>query len=144
LKIMDILHIIFDKRLYGRGIFIHSLPNLALAFVINALILSNSNAQLFLPLYAVLFILFVLLAALPAKNIGREFHTIGYWGSTLFLIISVLAETFVFISFLRGAFEHNITGLFGFGLLFSISTTALLIAILYVAVLGQRVCLREV
>ena len=143
MKIMDILHIMFDKRLYGRGIVIHSLPSLALAFIINALILSTSNAQLFLPLYAIIFISFVIFAALPAKNHKREFYAIGYWESMLFLMAGVLAETYVLVGYLRGAFGYNTVGLFAFGLLFSISTIALTIAVLYVTVLGQRVSLRE-
>lgn len=113
-----------------------SLPIIALAFIINSFILFMFTFQ-WLVIYAILFIFLIILSALPAKNFGREFYAIELWFSALFLIVSVIAEAFTFVIWVKGLINF-----FGYFLLWSISNVAVVISILHVTVSSQRISLR--
>lgn len=141
MKVLEILHIIFDKRLYGRKMFYFSLPILGIAFIINSIILYFFNYWLLMP-YAIIFLLYILVCALPAKNIGgRDFHVMEPFLSSLFLLTSVFG-VFATIAFSNGLLGYTFSSLEYF-LFFMISQIALLISVLHVTVYGQRFSLRE-
>ncbi|MEM3697396.1 MAG: hypothetical protein QXQ94_07860 [Candidatus Bathyarchaeia archaeon] len=119
-----------------------SLPILGIVFIINSIILFVFGYWLVI-LYAILLLSYVLVSALPAKNVARDFQAVELWLSSLFLLASVIAEAFATIAFFNGLFGYTLVSFLEYFLLFIISNIALLISVLHVTVYGQRVSLRE-
>lgn len=132
------LHAIFDWRLYGQTFLLHSLPFLVIGFLIQSYVIFVSNRQVLAFFVPTAFGL-VLMCALGAKNVSREFHPIGYYLGLLFLFASLLAETSTFLI----RVENSLYGVFQILLVFSISIAAFVTSTTHVAVWGQRVSLRE-
>jgi hypothetical protein len=101
------------------------------------MIISIFNFQL-LVAYAILFILLIIVSALPAKNVGRDFYAMESWLSPLFLITSVIAEAFTFLIFLKGLIDF-----FGYILSWCVSNIAVVVSTLHVTASSQRSALRE-
>jgi hypothetical protein len=137
-KLLEIIHAILDKRLYGFSFLLSSGTPLAVGFVIEVLIEYALNRQTLL-FYVPLFIALVLVSGLGSKNYGHEVPNMGHFRGFLFLIASVLAATTPFLL----KFPDDLNGLFQFLLIFAISTLALTIAIVEVTIFGQRVSLRN-
>ena len=127
-----------DRRLYGRSFFVRSAPFVGFGLFIQSVVLFVLNRQM-LWIYVPVYFGIILLSALAAKNSGREFHAMDYWLGLLFLLASVLAETFAFTA----QVENTLFGFFQKLLMLSISNLALVVSILNIAVSGQRVSLRE-
>jgi len=92
-------------------------------------------------IYVPIFISLVLVSGLASKNFTRRtVHNTGYIDCFLFLLVSVLASTLPFI-----LMQQSVTawGLLQLSLVFAVSTIATIMAIVEVAVLGQRISLRE-
>jgi hypothetical protein len=122
--------------------FYFSLPALATAFIINSIILFMFNPWL-ASLYAILFILYILLSALPAKNFPKDFHTIEPSLSLCFLITSVIAQAFTTIAFFSGMLGYSIISVLEWFLMFIISHISLLVSVLHFTVCAQRSSIRE-
>jgi len=135
-----ILLAIFDKRLYGSGFFLTSGPPLVVGLVMESAIIYVLNRPILL-LYVPMFFAMVLVSGLGSKNFAqtREVPNMGYLRGYLFLIVSALAIAFPFYA----KFSNDIYGLSQFLVTFSVSIAALTVAIVEVAVLGQRVSLRN-
>ena len=130
------VQVIFDRRLYSKNI-LFSLFVLATAAIVNAMILSMFSFQLSI-IYLMLFIFLIIVSALPAKNVGRNFYAIEFWLSALFLITSVIAEAFTFLISLKG-----LIGFFEYILCWCVSNGAVVVSTLHVTVSSQRAALRE-
>lgn len=132
------LQAIFDWRLYGRTFLLRSLPFLVIGFLIQSYLVFVLNRQV-LAFFAPFVFVLILVCALGAKNVSREFRPIGYYLGLLFLIASLLAETSAFLI----RVENSLYGAFQILLVFSISIAAFVISTTHIAVWGQRVSLRE-
>lgn len=136
MKISKYIQVVFDRRLYSKSI-LFSLFVLAVAAIVNAVILSMFGFQSSI-IYLMLFILLIIVSALPVKNVGRNFYAIEFWLSALFLITSVIAEAFTFIFFVKGLIDF-----FSYILPWCVSNIAVVVSVLHVTVLSQRLSLRE-
>lgn len=132
------LHAVFDWRLYGRTFLLRSLPFLVIGLLIQSYVIFVLNRQV-LSFYVPLAFGLILICALGAKNVSREFRPIGYYLGLLFLFASLLAETSTFLI----RVENSLYGAFQILLVFFISIAAFTISITHIAVWGQRVSLRD-
>lgn len=129
---------IADRRLYNWQFFWQTGPALILGLYVQFIIYRALNLSMFF-IYLPIFIMLIVISGLGSKNVGFEFHSMGYSRGFIFLLAGVLASTFPFI--IRP--ENDIFGFFKFLLTFSISNIALTIAIIEITVWGQRVSLRS-
>jgi len=140
-KISLILEAVLDKGLYGKSFFFRCLIPILFGLAIQCFVYILVNPQL-LSIYLPLFLVMILLSALPAKNIyirAREFHPMAYSAAFVLLILSTIGEAFSFIA----QFENSALGYLQFLLVFSISQFAFVTSILNIAVIGQRYSLRN-
>ncbi len=138
MRLRHLFAVILDRRLYGRGMLFWSMPFVSFAFFVQCFILFLFSPKMLI-IYIPLFVGFILLSALPAKNFRKEFHTMSYWLICLFLILSILTEAFAFTMH----FEPSLIGVFQCLLVLFISNISLLISVLHFVVVGQRVSARE-
>jgi hypothetical protein len=127
----------FDIRLYGRNFFIISVPWLILGFLLLSAIPWQMDKK-FLLIYIPTYIVLILVAGLLSKNFKKVFKTMNYYVSIIFLVASVLSFNALFTFHL----ENTLIGNIQFLLIFILSYIALVVAIIYITVLGQRVSLR--
>jgi len=138
LRLREMLHAIFDRRLYGWSFVTKSLFLLGFALIVpsyNLLLLGWPV----LSTYVAVFSLYFLISALSSKNYFREFHVMDYWLAFLFLMLSVLAFAFSFVVHV----ENTAYGMFQVLLVFSLSVLGLFISTLEITVSGHRLCLRQ-
>jgi hypothetical protein len=129
---------ILDRRLYGLRFFLFTVPFLAVGIGVQFLIEYQLNKPLLL-LYIPTIILLIIVTAIGTKNFKREVSNIGSFRAFLFLLASVLASITPFLL----TYSSDIQGQFNFLLVSTISTIALIIAIVEITINGQRESLRS-
>lgn len=138
--IRRILSATFDRRLYGLSSFVLlSGPYLAIGFIVQVLIylaLNPAGLLIFVPLFALL----ILISAIASKNLGREVNSVGFNHGFLFFIATILASV---TPFLIKTPSDPIQASLQFIVLYAVSATALIVAVVDITVCGQRVSLRE-
>lgn len=133
-KSISILNTIMDRRLYGSGFFMRSLP-----FALIILTIQSYEFVLFSPqmlsTYVLLFVLIIAISALPAKNVRREFHPMDWWLAYLFMVVSILGAGFAFsikIEMTPLSYLQTFLALI-------IPQVAIVISFMTIVVIGQRI-----
>ena len=130
---------ISDKNLYGKWFVWKSLIPLigGLIFPLSIYLATQSVLIfIFLPFY----VLFILLCALPAKNVKSEFHPVNFWVAYILLISSMLVAVYPFVAILP---IESISDWFQFLLIFVFSQVAWGISVAHLIVLAYRHSLRH-
>lgn len=136
LKLM--LDAIRDKNLYGRSFFFRSFFFLIFGLIIQYYVHYLLNPQLLI-IYIPLYVGLILVSALFTKNFQIEFHPMPMWLAYLLLYTSVFSKAFAYVA----PFENTFIGFLKHLLVIMISEPAFLVSLMTIAVLGQRVSLRN-
>jgi hypothetical protein len=130
---------LIDKRLYLHSFFFHAFPFIIIGLSVEVLICIALNPSMLL-IYLLVFGIIILVSGLGAKNYFAEVYAMGRFEGFLFLLSSMLASSTPFVLLKP---TNSLNYLFLYLLIFTISTSALILSIIEITIRGQRVSLRQ-
>jgi hypothetical protein len=136
-RLRSLLSIVVDRRLYGLGFLITSLPFAVILLAIQLYILFLFSPQL-LPIHVFLYVLVIVLSGAPAKNTEREFHLMDRWLAYLVLFTGLLGAGFGFTL----KTEATPFGYLQALLALIIPQIVIVLSLMNIVVRGQRISLR--
>jgi len=145
-KLKTFTKVVGDKRLYEAGFFYVSFIPLVTGLItqfITQILPSRQSLVSFIP-YVIAYFLIIAVSAIPAKNVSPakkpfEFHPIGFKSTLALLFSSAISIYFTFVF----NPENKPIGLIVNLVIFAFAQIAFAFSILNIAVIGQRVSLRN-